>query len=434
MGEQREKTDKKSGMSLLEEKRSPVFPILSWIHDVLLFAGLYIFAAGIIGMDGQEAFQFTLGAAVLIVPVMASWAAIRKIKPLWLYLAAGVAATGIMGAVTGNIMTGVCTALVFLIRGYVRIRKGQLKRELQDMPGEMAAKLDMEAWEIPTLLDEPHPWQWILFGMIYMSGIFIKIKYVWHWEFYLFVAEVFVCFIYCYLDRMWGFMSMNSKIANLPVKTMKRVGKILLGTAAAVLVLFVLPSVLYQKDILADWVNDYEAVQPETEYIPPEEEEMPDGKSMEEILKERLKPAEPPAWLMALGKVFSAVILAAFAAGLAVMIYKACQNAIRSFNQEDEDEVIFLKKNDMDEVSGVRKRKKTKEYGYLSVNMRIRRRYKKTIQQAAKQAPQGWESPAELEENAGLKPDENTETLHWCYEKARYSKTGCTKEEARDIL
>ena len=59
MGEQREKTDKKSGMSLLEEKRSPVFPILSWIHDVLLFAGLYIFAAGIIGMDGQEAFQFT---------------------------------------------------------------------------------------------------------------------------------------------------------------------------------------------------------------------------------------------------------------------------------------------------------------------------------------------------------------------------------------
>ena len=125
----------------------------------------------------------------------------------------------------------------------------------RDMPGETAANMDMEAWQIPTILDKPHPWHWILFGAVYITGILAQTEYIWHWEFYLFVAEIFVCFAFCYIDRMWEFLKERRKIANMPVNMMKRVSRIIFGISALALVVFILPSVLYEKDILSDLVG-----------------------------------------------------------------------------------------------------------------------------------------------------------------------------------
>ena len=69
----------------------------------------------------------------------------------------------------------------------------------------------------------------------------------------------------------------------------------------------------------------------------------------------------------------------------------------------------------------------------LSVNMRIRRKYKKIIRKSSKERPKGWETPYELETGAQLQEDESMKVLHKVYEKARYSKDGCTKEEAREV-
>ena len=44
--------------------------------------------------------------------------------------------------------------------------------------------------------------------------------------------------------------------------------------------------------------------------------------------------------------------------------------------------------------------------------------------------PAGWETPSELETKAKLARDESTNKLHVLYEKARYSRKGCTEEEA----
>lgn len=49
---------------------------------------------------------------------------------------------------------------------------------------------------------------------------------------------------------------------------------------------------------------------------------------------------------------------------------------------------------------------------------------------AEERTPAGWETPSELEAKAKLARNESTEKLHTLYEKARYSKEGCTKEEA----
>ena len=46
---------------------------------------------------------------------------------------------------------------------------------------------------------------------------------------------------------MHGFIRDHQKIANLPVETMQRTGKLILKIAVLLLVLFVLPSALYGK-------------------------------------------------------------------------------------------------------------------------------------------------------------------------------------------
>ena len=47
--------------------------------------------------------------------------------------------------------------------------------------------------------------------------------------------------------------------------------------------------------------------------------------------------------------------------------------------------------------------------------------------------PAGWETPSELETKAQLVRDASTDKLHTLYEKARYSREGCTSEEAEAL-
>ena len=72
-------------------------------------------------------------------------------------------------------------------------------------------------------------------------------------------------------------------------------------------------------------------------------------------------------------------------------------------------------------------------------NAAIRKRFKKQIQKGnAGNKKTGSTipvslTPKELEEYAGLSDDEHTRLLHTLYEKARYSKEGCTKEDVASL-
>lgn len=418
---------------MMEEKRGMTPVLLSWIHDVLLFDGLYMVLAGFMDMEAQEARLYAVKGFLLIVPVIISWILIRKMKVLLLYVIAGAVTAFIMGAALDSVFTGILTGLIFIIRGYVKIKRAQLKKEMQDMPGEMAANMDMEAWQIPTILDKPHPAQWIMFGIIYITGIIAQKEYIWHWEFYLFVAEVFVCFAFCYIDRMWEFLKERRKIANMPVNMMKKVSRIIFGISAMVLVVFILPAILYEKDILSDIVGWLYAAQADGEIRPLDFESLAGG-GFELFDGGEEEEKEPPAWLVFLGRAVAFLTIAAVVIALLRVIYKISRNSIRSFGEDGEDEVIFLKKGTEEERRYLGGRKKEKGAEMLSVNMRIRKKYKKTIRKSSKERPKGWETPEELETGAQLSDDENMKVFHVIYEKARYSESGCTKEEAKEVL
>lgn len=457
----------------MEIKKTPVQIPLTWLHVWLLFAGIYGFAAGFLELTGREALYFCAISLLLLIPAAASWILIRKTKALWQFLLGGIAvcavtylaakffcslfsvqaAAVIEVAVAANdgknkfengispafleslsgVMTGLMAAVIFLIRGYVRIRKGQLKKAAQELPAGSMPLADMEAWEIPTLLDEPKPLHFLWFMIQYVIGVLIKMPFYWHLIYWFFFADVFLCFFCQYLDGMHGFIRDHQKIANLPVETMQRTGKLILKIAVLLLVLFVLPSALYGKDPIAEAIAGYEPKELESDLtIETPEAETPQGMEQADLSDmlgdKEYKPM--PQWIQNL---FTAVMyLVMVAVGIAVLraIYQSVKNAGKAFSEDEEDEVLFLHQGN-DERENLPWRREKKE-GYLSPNMRIRRQYKKTIKKAGKYQPTGAETPAELEERNELSGD-GMRRLHDGYEKARYSCEGCTKEEAEAL-
>lgn len=457
----------------MEIKKTPVQIPLTWLHVWFLFAGFYAFAAGFLELDGREALYFCAGSFLLLIPTAASWVLIRKTKALWQFLLGGIvvcavtcmaaklygsvfsdqAAAAIEAAVTAadgkskfensitpaflesllGVMTGGMAAVIFLIRGYVRIRKGQLKKAAQELPTGAMPLADKEAWEIPTILDEPKPIHFLWFIVQYVIGVLMKIPFYWHLMFYLLFADLFLCFFCQYLDGMHSFIRDHQKIANLPVETMMKTGRMILKIAVLLLVLFVLPSAIYGKDPIAEAIAGYEPEEVERDVtwkIPEVETQqgMEQGDMSEMLGDQEYKPM--PAWIQNLFAGMMYLVLVAVGAAILRAIYHSVRNAGKAFSEDEEDEVLFLHQG-KDERENLPWKREKKE-GYLSPNMRIRRQYKKTIRKAGKYQPTGVETPAELEEKNELSGD-GMKRLHDGYEKARYSREGCTKEEAEAL-
>lgn len=65
----------------------------------------------------------------------------------------------------------------------------------------------------------------------------------------------------------------------------------------------------------------------------------------------------------------------------------------------------------------------------LSPSGVIRRRYRKVVRRAKKEAPKPWQTPGEIEADRKLQVPQ----LHRLYEKARYSTQPCTREDVRAL-
>lgn len=428
----------------------------SFVHTLLLFAGIY-YPAGrwICELGEREALLFCLCSVVILIPAIAGYIAFRRTKTLVQFLLLGLAVAAVMGGIgygTGTLFESIVTrhrapagraqilcmvlavfftVVIFAVRGYVRIRKGKMIREFRELPNGAAATMNVEDWELPSLFDLPHPVHWVWFAVLYVLGMFLKEPCFWKLVFYLLLADIFLCFYCQFMDRMHGFIEEHQRIANLPVETMVRVGKIILSTAILILVLFVLPSALYGKDPLADAIAGYEpkeVEQQETE-ITVSATEGTSQMDLAESLAGLGEAKELPAWVQNIGKVIVFLMLSGMAVMLLKAIYQACKNAGSSFAAKDEDEILFLDKEETEERVRLGRKRKEGE-GRFSPNMQIRRRYKKRIKKTLKSVLQGSETPTELEEKAEAERSEGMQTLHHYYEKARYSREGCTREEA----
>lgn len=414
---------------------SMVMAVLSWIHVWLMFGGSYFLAAGVLKFSRRESLRYFLDSFWLLLPAALSWFFIRKLRSLAAYLLGSAAAVAVLWFVTGSLQTTALSAAIFLMRCYVRVEKGRIRREMQEMPGEAGAQLAKELWEIPTFLDEPRPVHWALFAVFYVGILLTRRYFMLPWMFYLLLAEVPVCFVHVYLREMGKFIKENQNIANLPINRIRRVGGIILGIALILLAMTVLPSALYGKEPLTDVLDRMDArkISPGEllEDYPMEEGSAMGGEMDLSALAGEYK--EPPAWMEALSKAFMFVCSAAIGVGLLIGVYRLCRNTAGYFSQEEEDEVVFLGTDEAEGAGGFFRRRRASAEKRGSPGRRIRRLYKKTIRRKLPERPAGWEAPSELEEKAGLQAGEAAAAFHGLYEKARYSREGCSEEEAERV-
>ncbi len=437
---------------------------LSWLHILLICAGLYLLtiltydmeAAGVpLPRTAKSPMELLAGSLWLIIPLALGWVFIRMTRSLVVYLLCSCAVCALLSGLTHSVLTTALSAFLLAARCYTRIKKGKLARMLAETPGEAGAQLAPELWEIPTFLDRPSPAHWGIFVFYYVILLLAKKAFLLKYVFYLLLADVFVCFLFGYLDNMQRFIRENKRIANLPVHSIQKVGRILLLVSVILLGLIVLPSALYGREPLADLHIRRRTVEitPSTE-MP---EMMPDILSPADLGMTEA-PSEPPAWLTALSNVLFYLGAVIAAAALLAVIYRICRNALSYFAQDEEDEILFLGAEETSGVHADRRLPREKKERRSSPNRKIRRLYKKTIRNAMKKNaaqgkvesgqkfpagrtevpaesmfPAGWETPSELETKAQLARDASTDKLHTLYEKARYSHEGCTEEDAEAL-
>ena len=105
--------------------------------------------------------------------------------------------------------------------------------------------------------------------------------------------------------------------------------------------------------------------------------------------------------------------------------------------RENNDEQEFISPVDQNESLLSRILPKRPLFLDRSPNAVVRRAYRKTVEKkAARQKDPGAlmvRTPEEIEDYIKLDAAEDREKLHTLYEKARYSKEGVSKEEARTV-
>ena len=265
-----------------------------------------------------------------------------------------------------------------------------------------------------------------------MLGALLKAPFYWHMIFYLFLADVFLCFIYRFVDGFYDFLKEHSHYANLPVRTMEKVVRIIFAIACVILLAFTLPSLFYGKEPLS--TLNFEPKQASQEWAPEPESFSPENGMPDwlEALSGEDEPKEPPKWLVLLSQVLFYLICTGAVAAILVIIYRACRKAGKFFASGTEDEICFIEKGFNDQGKELKKQR-FPWFKETSANMRIRKYYKKYLRKGLKQRPAGSETPHELEALAGFSKNGSRSLLHNCYEKARYSKEGCSASEADEL-
>lgn len=421
----------------MNRKNQVFLEIVSGLHSFLLCLGTYTLIAGLCGLAGAAFLRFHVVGTLLLFPVFLSRMLLVKIRNMILYLLSGVLVSVAVGCAasfvgglwlgTGDwdgdwilgILSGVLSFFIFCVHTHAKITYGRTKRNFQAMPGG-TGHFTLREWEIPTIFSVPAPSHWIWFTLLYLCGLFLHRPACLRVIFYMVLVDVFLYFLYHYHYEFYQYVRENQSIANLPVRTMGRIHKVIGGMAILALAFAVLPAAWYGKEPLEN-VRFERGTSVGQESLRPEEEK---EKAAEEPmapmeLPEEAEPFVIPKWIRQIAGLGILLVMVSAVFCLLRILYRAIQNAGALFAVEEEDEILFLNAVDENKSFGESRAKPERE-GWLSQNARIRRRYKRQIQKHTIGRPSAWATPSELERQAGLEGTEEMRKLHEQYEEVRY--------------
>ncbi len=266
-----------------------------------------------------------------------------------------------------------------------------------------------------TSLDKPQLSLVSLFVAAYVFGLFCQNPTLCNITLSGTICYLFLFLLYTYLQKTEEYLSLHKRVRGVPRKRIYGIGRTMFLLLSLMLLLGIIPGLLSinarkYKDIR----NLYGSLN-----ITYENEEMETESMMADpwfTNLEGIEPKEPPKWL---DDLFTLIISAC---GLAFVVFvgKTIRQAFLDFrngSEENGDIVENLKDEPEEKISSLFLRRKAGESRDV---YSIRKKYRRMILRSRKEVPMAWESPAEMEDKAGLGQDEKMQKLHREYEKARY--------------
>ena len=409
-----------------------LFKIIEYLHATLIWALPIPVLYAIVGLQepkGEKALY--IKCLLLALSIIVTDVAIRHTKNLILYLVIcvllGVGIWGFIIAIpilfyqrTFLTVEETCyivgvlleTIVIALLRLQNRLKETARRRE------------DPLAPPSRSFLDTPSFSLLWYFALLYLIGLGFASKMVCDMAWLSAIAYVFLTVLYDYLDTTKRYLSINKRTKGISIRRLYGIRAVMMVRFGILLVLGILPSVLFagcrRYTDIREWFNDMGPIVYEYESSMPIQKVGGGAGEPEwtKILKE--EPPDPR-----LSRIFNTLFYA-FGIGccvfLAYGLAQAIRQMLRDFRSgldENGDQIEELEKKEQ-----IWKRKDQKNVlSQESEAEKIRRRYRKMIRQHRKDRPAPYETPTEIEENAGLQNDEDMQALHKKYEAVRYSET-----------
>lgn len=398
------------------------------LHGFLLILGITAFLASII--FPSEYLIYFFHSFILLIPFCTTAWAQKHVKHLLSYLLLGLAGTAAVFLLGMN----------FFEQLYLTVLAAVI----------MLARIPSRLHDSPGLLDAPGPGFLGYFVLLFFVALLLKQEApqtLVYWLTFVYLADYL---LFLNLTHLNGYLHSRRDSANLPGHQIVSTNRALMTLFFVLVILFmlVLPLVPLDRVVSAIGIALRDFLRWIFSHFSEEEQAIMETAAQtlaaEAQTEGFAETAATPAWLQMLYDilfgVITFVVCTAAIAGLIYAIILLFHRFYRPMAENgDTQEFIDEKADDL----FIREQKDKKREPFLSSlfhpSMIVRRRFKKQIRKGTASGTKGAVSipepltPSELEEYAGLPDSEETRRLHELYEKARYSREGCTKEEAASL-
>lgn len=396
--------------------------MLTYLHATLiamLVLPLLYAIAELQDVDGEG--MLYLKCLLILIPIVVTEIAVRRLKNPGVYLLSTLAVTGAMWGVIRLFFGGSGTLYPIVMvaesifTALIRFRE-RLRLARQQKEDDLYAAPAVSLINLPSL-----GFLWY-FAVMYMIGILFYSKILCDFAFWNGAVYFFVALAYTYITETNHYLGLNKRTKSIPRKRLYAIGSGMAGVFAALVLIAMLPSFFLaghrRYTDIRTWSDNMRFV----EYQPMIPQQAGgDGYAGDDwiaMLNEGEPLPEPSKFWTYLGWI-------AAAAGIAFMAYEAVKmlrQVFREFRDSfDENGDIIEALDDeplqKEERLGLRRGRKSE-----SEAERVRRTYRRTIMKHRKEIPAPYETPTELEKNAGLSEDESMKLLHVKYERVRYGQ------------
>lgn len=273
-----------------------------------------------------------------------------------------------------------------------------------------------------SMLNQPSLGFLWYFAVMYAVGIIFNAKTLCDFAFWNGAVYFFAALAYAYQISTKHYLGLNKRTKSIPRKRLYAISAAMTGLFALLVFMAMVPSFFLggqrRYTDIRTWLDGIEA---DGDWMGYQPEIGGEGLQGDDGIVKFLQNEPPPKP----SEIWNYLwwIFVTLCAGLVVYgTIRTLQRVYGEFRDsfdENGDKVEALDEEPLHKEERIRQNRRKRQD---SKTQRIRRMYCRTIQKHRKEPPARYESPSEIEKNAGLLGDADMERLHVKYENARYGR------------